>query len=165
MPSTLTDGYKFEHKGRMFRARFPRDDDATPPWKRSDGHGPVSDWTDREPNPGERVLLTDRKLRIYYDYEAALDIALRDGWYPPPPHTGTRRDLAKRAVEADFEYLQRWCNDDWEYVGVVVTPIEPIKSLWGIESDAHEYLVQVATDLADEIVSDSKVGERDAQEA
>jgi len=67
-----------------------------------------------------------------------------------------------RAALADFDRLRRWCNDDWSYVGVIVAPVCPCcdeakwddaQSLWGIESDAGEYLQEVARELAGEFVA------------
>jgi hypothetical protein len=85
-------------------------------------------------------------------------IAKRNGWDAPPYGEGTKGQCAARAAEADFKRLRDWCEDDWEYVGVVVSVYrygEEIDthaaSLWGIESDCTDYLREVAGELFDEV--------------
>ncbi len=73
------------------------------------------------------------------------------------------RARAAAAAMSDFNRLDRWARGLWEYVGVIVTlcdedgePIDGMTaSLWGIESDADDYLDEVARELADEIISES----------
>lgn len=153
----LFDGDTIEHKGRTFTVEFPYDDSGRVPWEDCDGHGIVSEWTNRDKSPGERVLHSDRSSRRYYDVQETMKIALRDGWNAAPYDVPgeTKRQRAARAVDADFEYLRRWCNDQWSYVGVVVKHSETgeRESVWGIESDAYEYLNETAHELADEISS------------
>ena len=85
------------------------------------GHGPVSEWTTRAKQLGERVLVEDRRgAKRYYDFAEAVRIAKRDGWDAPPLGEGTKGQRAARAAEADFNRLRGWCNGDWEYVGIVV---------------------------------------------
>ncbi|MDR5879002.1 hypothetical protein [Caballeronia sp. LZ032] len=163
----LYDGDTFTRTGpdgveRTFRVNFEHDTDADAPWERNDGHGVVSDWTTRDKRPGERVLTSDRGSYRYYDVQESTRIAKRDLWDAPPFGQGTRAQHAARAVNADFEYLRRWCADLWSYVGVVVTSIpegaDPDEvdtdyshALWRIESDAEDYLQEVAAELAEEI--------------
>jgi hypothetical protein len=150
----LYDGDIFERGGRKFRFESRYDDDCDPPWQREDGHGPVTDWVRREKRPNERVLSEGRDGTYrYYDMQAAQQIALRDGWDAEPFHAGSRRQRAARAVEADFQRLYGWCNDRWGYIGIVITEAETgdRESLWGIESDCHDYHITVADELADEI--------------
>lgn len=57
------------------------------------------------------------------------------------------------AAYADYERLRKWCDDQWCYVGVVVTVTDEDdaelanESLWGIESDCHDYLTETAREL------------------
>lgn len=57
------------------------------------------------------------------------------------------------AAYADYERLRKWCADQWSYVGVVVTVTDEDdaelanESLWGIESDCHDYLTETAREL------------------
>ena len=75
--------------------------------------------------------------------------------------TMTARQYAAGAALADYDRLRAWCNDDWHYVGVVVTAdescpccdrrLDESESCWGVESDAGDYLDEVAQDLAEEL--------------
>jgi hypothetical protein len=74
--------------------------------------------------------------------------------------TMTARQYAAAAATADFERLRGWCNDEWSYVGVIVTASRNgielgSASLWRIESDDGEYLLETANELADEAISDA----------
>lgn len=149
------DGDTFEREGHTFRVTHPLDDSTDAPWERADGHGPVSKWTRNAKRPGERVLCSDRGAQRYYDWQAACKLARRDGWDADPIGAPNR---IERAVQADFDFLRGWCNDEWQYVGVVVELLdaedEPIdkNSLWGIESDSYDYLRDTAHELADQLL-------------
>ncbi len=170
----MLDCDNFTHNGREFRVEFPRDDDHGAPWDEEDGHGPVSEWTTRPKLPGERIIAEDTngycgstRSRRFYDVQEAMKIARRDGWDAKPYQTGTKGEQAARAVEADFEWLRKWCNDQWHYLGVIVTArcdrcgkfCGPSESIWGIESESEEYLDETARELADEIQPDPVDGE------
>lgn len=154
-----------EHQGFMFKVELVPDSDHGAPWDEEDGHGVISAWTTRDKKPGERVLNADRSSKRYYDFAATIEIAKRDGW-DAKPYGGTKGEKAARAVEADFQRMRAWCNDQWCYVGIVVTLVndegedmgEPSQSLWGIESDCSDYHKEVARELAEEIIAilDSK---------
>lgn len=167
----MYDGDTFEHKGRTFRVTFPHDDSMQEPWKEHDGHGIVSDWTTRDKGPGERVLVADQHHRRYYDFAETLKLARKDGWgVKDGKREGeTDRAYTARAVEEDFEFLRAWCADEWTWIGVVVTlledgePTTEVESLWGIESNAGEYLETVARELADEIMARVEVETPQAQ--
>lgn len=74
----------------------------------------------------------------------------------------SERAYAAAAAMADYDRLRRWCNDQWYYIGVVVTlcdddgdPVDGYRaSVWGIESDCHEYLEVTARELAQEILAE-----------
>lgn len=160
-----------ELNGLSFRVEHKHDESTDAPWDMADGHGPVSDWRLLDTKrAGERVLCKDRGQRArFYDYEEAMKIAKRDGWGLSDEEKAklasklgrepTKGEIAARAVEKDFEFLRAWCNDEWHYIGVVVTLLDidgdPIEeqsaSLWGIESNAGAYLDEVAKELAEEI--------------
>ncbi|HWK31082.1 MAG TPA: hypothetical protein VNR20_03260 [Terriglobales bacterium] len=174
----LCHGEEFEHRGYTFRVRFERDDFMNEPWKECDGHGVVSDWTSDGPRKGQRVLRQDRFSCRYYDFHESLKIAIRDGWRAPdePDPTkaeaviegmgGNRREIirrAKRAVEADFEYLWAWCNDRWEYLVVFVDwadDLDVSTNISGVES-YKDYHQEVVWELADELMSQIEVDEPD----
>lgn len=145
------------HKGRDFRVEYIVDDQHGAPWKENDGHGPVSEWTTRDKKPGELVLNNDRHSRRYYDFAEAVRIAKRDRWgHESAPATATKNQKATIAARADFEYLRGWCNDEWQYVCVIVTAINndgtdgETESLCGVD-DLNNYPAEVARELADEI--------------
>lgn len=140
------------------------------PWKEHDGHGPVSDWTTRSKRPGELVLNEDRGSFRYYDFAEACRIALRDGWDAEPYSTSeSPHERAAKAARADYERLREWCNDEWQWVGVVLfelpddemgrdprhiadeAPFGVLEheALWGIESDSPEYHDEVARELVE----------------
>jgi len=171
---TALDSFDFEHNGRSYTAEIHADEDHGAPWEEEDGHGPVSDWTTRAKAPGEMVLKQDRNSRRYYDFAAAVKIARRDGWGLSPEERQrlaadlgrepTRGQIVRAAVLADYENLRRWCNDEWHYVGVVVRPADacrccgPSASLGGIESDAGDYLQEVAREMAEQLETEAAAG-------
>lgn len=135
------------------------EDDGDTPWQRDDGHGPVTDWCVEAPTAGHRKLCSDQRLSRYYDWDEALKIALRDGWDTEPYKQGTKKQRAARAVQADFDLLQAWCKDLWNYIGVVVTlrdesgEVLGDDSLWGIESNGT-YWREVAAEMLNTLLSD-----------
>lgn len=165
----MHDGDEFEHNGNRFRVALPYDDTQDAPWEREDGHGPVTEAPRRANRhgyvskaPGERYL----GEHWLYDFAEAVRIARRDGWRSPGDEAYIAGDSAKpgwlahRAAEADFQRLADWCNGRWCYVGVVVTLLDDdgdatdeSASLWGVESDAGDFLEEVARELAGEITA------------
>ena len=114
-----------ERDGFTLTATLHADDCADAPWDQADGHGPVSDWRGYGYNqyptkaPGERVLIRDGRRARFYDFAEAVKLARRDGWGTAGDAGLTPGAKAARAAEADFKFLQSWCNDDqWFYVGV-----------------------------------------------
>lgn len=153
--------------GFSLRARIEHDGDTGAPWEEHDGHGPVSDWTRRDKLPGE--LLLDENgyhgpyaKKRFYDFAEACRIARRDGWNAAPYDVPgeTPRQRAAKAARADFERLRAWCDDGWNWCGVVVTASRAgielgTASLWGIESDAGDYLLEVANELAEQALAEA----------
>lgn len=159
---TLYDGDTFEHEGRKFRVRLERDEFCSEPWKECDGHGVVSDWTTREKAPGERILHSDRQHKLYYDVRESMKRARAEGWDTEPYGQGTAGERAARAVEADFQFLRAWCNDEWEYCFVDVVMLDSDgnetgfrQSLGGVES-WKDYHVEAAHDLAAELIEEQR---------
>jgi len=150
-----------EQNGRRYRVAFFFDDQMREPWKEHDGHGIVSDWTTRDKEPGERVLYEASDSYRYYDFDATVQLALKDKWgVGDGPREGeTPEEYAARAVEYDYEYLRAWCTDEWHYVGVELTLLDDDgkttkykASLWGVET-WKDYHRTVPAELADEIES------------
>lgn len=136
------------------------DEHTDPPWVACDGHGPVSEWTTREKAPGERILSSARGSRRYYDVAGAMDLAKKGGWGTKGGRKlgETANEYAARAVAADFDYLRGWCDDDWHYVGVIVTASRAgvelgSASLWGIEGGDEDYVVEVGAELVTEAIN------------
>ena len=159
------DWEEFEHNGRTFARRTEHDDSHGHPWEECCGHGVVSGWEHRDKAPGELILATDwRSAKLFYDFAATVRIARRDGWDTPPYRTGTPRQRAARAARADYEFLRRYCDGQWSYVGVIVAPVceccgevkeDDAQSLWGVESDSDDYLREVSEELAEELAPKS----------
>jgi hypothetical protein len=174
MKTRYFDGDTFERNGVLLRVNFQDDDTQSAPWEWNDGHGPVSDWTRRDKRSGELVLTTDRGFKRFYDLAEANRTAKRDGWGLNDDERAalarklgrdpTRGEIRAESVRRDYEHLRRWCAGQWNYIGVIVTPLcmaddEPDDdtpndyafSLWGVESDSGaEYLAEIIDDLADE---------------
>jgi hypothetical protein len=158
------DGQTITVDGRSFRVHVERDEDAGAPWDNADVHGPVSDWRALDSKrAGERVLHRDRDSARFYDVREAQRIALRDQWGIDPKEAEglTARQIAARAVEKDFDYLRAWCADEWFYVFVFVTLLDESGAVTkyrsagiaGIESNAGDYLREVAIEEARELLA------------
>lgn len=157
------------HAGFDLTATLHADDDSTPPWKREDGHGEVSEWTDRKKAPGERVLSRDgRSFYRYYDFQDAVQRARREGWRTEGDESLTLAQRAVKAAERDFNVLRAWCNSEWHYFGVAITVSKSGVQLtgdfdhaaWGIEGNYpdsdNSYFVEVANDLAGYAIAAAK---------
>ena len=158
----MSDIFTFEFEGAHFQAEIAHDAFMGAPWDEHDGHGIVSEWTDRPKEAGELVLVTDGRRSRYYDFAASCARALAEGWDAKPYNTGqeTKRQQAAKAARADYEHLRAWCADEWQWVGVIVTPLcdccgtpddSRAESLWGIESGDSAYLEEVARELAGQV--------------
>jgi hypothetical protein len=102
------------------------------PWKEHDGHGIVRKSRSEHKNPGERVLVPG----YFYDIQESIKIAKRDDWgcehgihtvnhsdgtYSYSTTHKTKGERAACAVQQDFDYCQGYVNDNWTWVGVIVT--------------------------------------------
>lgn len=166
-----------ERDGMTFRVEHVADTDHGAPWENEDGHGPVS-YANRgafgypRKRPGELQLTSNHGSGGHvYDFAAACRIALRDGWgsswikerheqlgWAPP----TAKQVAAAAAREDYERLRAWCNDEWSYIGVVVTLLDiegnetdATDSLWGVDDDGS-YAATVASDCVDNIISETR---------
>lgn len=154
-----------EHHGKKYLIEHCTDDGHGAPWQEHDGHGVVSDFLSRDKKPGEVVIFTSRGRKRFYDVQATIAIAKRDGWGLSPVaifqhakrlgRTPTPAEVITEAVRLDMEHMRAWCNDQWHWCGIVVTPLtedgdelrSKSESLWGIESNAGDYLDEVAMEL------------------
>lgn len=152
-----------EFDGATVRISYHYDDGRDAPWDREDGHGAVCKSTHPhgyggEKRPGDRPLNQPARgqWQYYYDWAGACKLAKKDGWNTEPYDAPNR---IERAVQADFDFLRGWLNDDWRYVGVVCHVIdeegEEIEgfedSCWGYASyrDSHK---TAGREMADELV-------------
>jgi hypothetical protein len=176
MAARLYNGDTFELGAYTFRVEFRDDDNYRPePWTDGDGYGIISDWRKRDDwrgnvskAPGERVLCEDGRQARFYDVAATMKKARAEGWGCGEHKHATDREACACAVERDYEHWRRYCEGQWNYVGVVVTllddddePTDETESLWGIESDCTDYLTDMAHELAREILSRVEVDEPD----
>lgn len=120
-----------EHEGVLLRVSCYFDPDMGPPWKEHDGHGDVSDWKSRdEKRPGERLLSGNGGSYRFYDWKGAIEQAKREGWglddaakaalaskKGKPVSALTRGEIIEAAVQADFDYLAGWANNEWHWLG------------------------------------------------
>ena len=171
----MSDTTTLQHRGLTFLVRTEPDLDAGPPWENCDGHGRVTGWEplDAGLDPARyRLLSEDRHAARYYDFTESLRIALRDKWGVSDEEYAklkaertdggepTPEQITYRAVVRDYEYLRAWCQDEWEYIGVIVElrgaeGLTPSQSLWGIESNDTAYIQEVAQQLADQSIEDA----------
>lgn len=85
-----------------------------------------------------------------------------------PVPAPTRGEIIAQAVQKDFEYLRRWCTDDWHYVGVCVRHESQDDSekysyaCWGVSSDDDAHIAEIAHDCAAECLA--AIEEEKAQE-
>lgn len=168
-------GYTPERAGEpiTFRVRLEEDDDTQPPWERSEGHGRVSLFKGRsDKKPGERPMhCSNSGLDRYYDWSEAVRRAREEGWRPhdltdEQAATMTKGQIALAAVQEDFERMRDWCHDEWRYLGIIVEVAEPAafrynprrvesefeSSVWGVESDWAEGIVDHARELIAELL-------------
>lgn len=101
--------------------------------------------------------------RLWYDVLRTLQLAEAEGWGMDPAwHAehpdATPAEIRMAAVEKDFAYLSGWYNDDWYYVGVVVTLLDADGceqedvSCWRFESTDTEGQNEYVRDAVEELL-------------
>lgn len=157
------DIIRSEFKDHRIEISIHHDTDMGPPWTEHDGHGEVTEWERRDKRPGELILHTDGRDKRFYDYAATMIIAKRDGWgisekaqkefVSKHGRQPTKGEVCHLSVMHDFEYLKRWCNDEWHWLGYTTEIITPEDeridgdSCWGF--DEQEYMVEEAQGQAE----------------
>lgn len=143
--------------GWKIKVAFQYDQDSGPPWKDCDGMGVIEECCYRPGEYGEYddwILNSDRGWYRYYDWKATLPEAMRDGWNTKPYNFHSTHEQAMAAMRSTYEFLRRWCNDDWWYVGMIVTLLDENddeldeESCWGYESESIDYLCSEARSWA-----------------
>lgn len=137
------------------------DEDDSPPWEREDGHGPVRFChLLYHKARGERILHQDRHTIWLYDWQAACKKARQEGWDALPYGEPGK---IERAVQADFDHLQAYLKENWQYIGVKVSLNDQEESLWGVEYDPYaDYAKTIAQELADGL---NRQAQKEAAEA
>ena len=99
-----------------------------------------------------RVATQWRKPAMFETVAPDVNEAIRGVYAAHRDTFPSARAYAAAAAMADYRRLKAWCDDEWGYVGVVVTNSETgeTESLWGIESDAGEYLAEVTAELVEQ---------------
>jgi hypothetical protein len=162
------------HKGITFKVETMRDEGHEAPWEDDDGRGVVTDWLNIDADTADAAKLRqlgheerDGSAR-YFDVAATRAKAKAEGWglsdedRAKLPKHATKAQILDAIVEGEYRFLNGWCSNEWEYIGVIVTlPGTGIDaSLWGIESNSGDYLQEVARDLADQIIGDPETQRR-----
>ncbi len=147
--------------GWKIKVEFQHDSDSGPPWRDCDGMGVVTDWirsVDEPEREGYWELSSDRHHARYYDWKATLPEAMRDGWDSAPYGTRKGKEKAMAAMKSTYEYIRRWCNDSWWYVGMIVTLLDENdeelseEACWGFESESMDYLCEQARSWAAQMI-------------
>lgn len=183
----LFDGDTFEHKGRKFRVEFAPDYDNVAPWEDDDGRGLVREsrgvhrYCEGDKRPGERALNDPvrNQFQYYYDWAGTMKKATSDGWGLANESLAalskrlgripTKREIVAESVRLDYEYIRAWLNDDWQYFCVTVTALDAdgndtdyFSSLGRVES-YMDYHIDMAYELADEVIYQMEEDEREAR--
>ena len=161
--SNIFNTETIEHNGTDYRIEYHVDDISDAPWDNSDGYGNVTRVNVNrctghiDKKPGQVVLYQGNRNEwsYLYDFADAVKIAKRDRWNAEPYDAP---DAAVRAVNADMDFLRRWCANEWHYMGIVVFPLtedgdelrSKSVSLWGIESCCEDYHKEVIQELLSE---------------
>lgn len=109
------------------------------------------------------ILNSDRGWYLYYDWKESLKLAITDGWGCKPYDTSTAMD----AVKADYELLRRWCNNDWWWIGCIVTLFDEndgeidSDSCWGFDSDSMAYVCEQARSWAASMLRKARKEQRE----
>lgn len=104
-----------------------------------------------------RVKAQRLQPALFESVAADINEAIR-ATYAAHRATMTARAYAAGAARQNFERLRKWCADQWFWVGVEIELLDrdgdgtgEKAALWGIESDAGDYLDEVARELVAEI--------------
>lgn len=140
--------------GWKIKVEFHHDSDSGPPWKECDGMGVIEE----SPRYWGDLHESYRDWRMgeyhYFDWKATLPIAIKEGWDSKPYGSTDKQERAMRAMRSTYEYLRRWCDDQWWYVGMIVILLDEDdtelaeESCWRYESDAMDHLTSEARSWA-----------------
>ena len=176
-----------ERDGRAFRVDWRYDETRGPPEHESDGHGVIADVASNPETYGEghdpetddeldmEEVVRHKMMRVLrrgstwrgedwrvYDVWETMKQAKAEGWrslkWEAEHPNATEEEKLMAAVDADFEFLAGWYNDDWHWCGITVRlldedgdPTTYDASLWGLSSDDDEYHDEVIAELVREV--------------
>jgi len=131
------------------------------PWKEMDGcvvgiRTASTNYTGHiSKSPNERILHKgDRNQWDYvYDFNASLAVALKDGWGCRADLEGmTKKQRAVKAVEENADWLRRWLNNEWHWIGCTVTLYRTIKGdgHFRVFDKEHEVMTESCGGFEDE---------------
>lgn len=162
----VIESREIEHRGLTFRVELEADQGHPVPWEDGDGRGVVVDRRERErliedmDAPRDRFRpMGDQGHDLYFDWEATRAKAAEESWGVTPEKAAglTQDQILDAAVEQEYEFLRGYCTGAWSYIGIVVSlqafP-DATRSVWGIESDDEALLIEVAQDLAEELLDE-----------
>lgn len=170
-------GYEGENlvelpQGWSLKFDIQYDDSCRTPWGDCDGMGVIKECRD---HPGEAysdwILNSEYRCYIYYDWKATLKEAIRDRWDAKPYRVCTKREQAMRAMRSTYDYLRRWCENDWYYVGCIVTLYDENEdevgeeSCWGFESCCMDDICSEARSWAARLIHNERKLRRSVKEA
>lgn len=174
MPSRY-DAYEgeathFLPNGWKIKVEIEYDRDSGPPDKEGDGHGETyrkAGYNYPDEHEREWELWSGHYEWLIYDFKASMKKALKEDWDAPPYKTGSKQEQALRAVKADYEFLRRYYNDDWWYVGMIVTLLDEDDnelgqdSCWGFDSGSMDYITEQVRDWAARLIKSERKERRE----
>lgn len=155
----IGETFEIESNGIEYIAEIIPDDCMGYPWDEHDGHGPVECRRSSSKRPGEIIILHSHSSCLFYDFQAAVKIAKRDGWSCDcATDDMTLGEKAEVAAFADLAYCSAFAQALWSWVGLKVLRkgdcpcCSKSESLFGIESfSGEDYFLELAKDLIKEL--------------
>ncbi|WP_239482854.1 hypothetical protein [Paraburkholderia sp. C35] len=115
--------------------------------------------------PVGKATVTHRYGGLMQEFHRSTETVTIPGRDPNKPLTSG--EIRAEAVRRDFENLRGWANDQWHYVGVIVTLLGEDEdqddqvatdyghALWGIEDTDPAYIRTTADELIDDVVREA----------
>ncbi len=166
----MHDGQIIEKCGFKFRVNIENDNDHCPPWEDDEGAGVVTDWVNRSKRPHELLLNANSRVKRFFDVKATTEKANEQGWGLTEEKRAelreklgkepTRKQVIAKAVDLEYKHLKAYCDDDWYYVGVIVTQIftgkeklDYANACWGFESKDEQGIKECAEDFMNQVIA------------
>lgn len=144
-------GTSYTKWGEEFDVEIVNDMDASKPWEQGCGLGIVLD-RDAALTPGQTYIAMPNGY--VFAWSETMAKARKEGWGRPQgkPYTSRKiRNKTQAAAQQQLDHFVAWLNDEWCYVGIVVTHSDgKTASLWGIEGNEYEYHRGIIQELISE---------------